>query len=81
MEREKEIINKIREKSEQLEIPAGLDPEWMQETLKEHERKQYFRKGRLYPAHSRAYPQYARSGPFVSKGHSETGPSPEDREI
>lgn len=50
MEREKEIINKIREKSEQLEIPAGLDPEWMQETLKEHERKQYFRRGRLYPA-------------------------------
>lgn len=50
MEREKEILNKIHEKGNELDIPSGLAPEWMQETLKEHERKQYFRKGRLYPA-------------------------------
>jgi inhibitor of cysteine peptidase len=50
MEREKEILNKIHEKGKELDIPSGLAPEWMQETLKEHERKQYFRKGRLYPA-------------------------------
>ena len=50
MKREEEILNKIREKGKKLEIPPGLAPEWMQETLTEHARKQYFRKGRLYPA-------------------------------
>ncbi|MCI8556431.1 MAG: hypothetical protein HFI19_01445 [Lachnospiraceae bacterium] len=50
MKGKEEILDMLHKKGKELEIPAGLDPEWMQETLKEHERKQYFRKGRLYPA-------------------------------
>lgn len=50
MKKEYEILDKIRKEGKELEIPVGLEPEWMQETLKEHERKQYFRRGRLYPA-------------------------------
>ena len=50
MKKNEEILELLRKKGNELEIPSGLDPEWMRETLKEHERKQYFRKGRLYPA-------------------------------
>ena len=50
MKKKEEIIEKLRDKGNELEIPSSLHPEWMEETLKEHEQKQYFRKGRLYPA-------------------------------
>ncbi len=50
MKKKEELIEKLREKGNELEIPSSLHPEWMEETLKEHEQKQYFRKGRLYPA-------------------------------
>ncbi len=50
MKGKEEILDMLHKKGKELEIPAGLEPEWMRETLKEHERKQYFRKGRLYPA-------------------------------
>lgn len=50
MNKNEEILELLRKKGNELDIPSGLSPEWMQETLKEHEKKQYFRKGRLYPA-------------------------------
>ena len=50
MKGKEEILDMLHKKGRELEIPAGLEPERMRETLKEHERKQYFRKGRLYPA-------------------------------
>lgn len=50
MKREEEILDRIRKKGGELDIPPGLEPEWMQDTLKENARKQYFRRGRLYPA-------------------------------
>lgn len=50
MKEKEEILDMLHKKGKELEIPPGLEPEWMQETLKEHDRRQYFRKGRLYPA-------------------------------
>lgn len=50
MRKKEEILDMLHKKGKELEIPAGLEPEWMRETLKEHGQRQYFRKGRLYPA-------------------------------
>lgn len=40
----------LYESGEQLEIPKSLQPERVQETLEEYDRKQFFRRGKLYPA-------------------------------
>jgi uncharacterized secreted protein with C-terminal beta-propeller domain len=50
MNRKEEILARLRSEGENLEIPRGLEPEWMQETLKAHERKIYIRRGWIYPA-------------------------------
>ncbi len=49
MKKSDKILKELRRQGEELPIPKGLEPEWMQETLKEHNRKQYFRRGQLYP--------------------------------
>lgn len=50
MKQEEKILEELRKKAKGLEIPKGLEPDEMREILKEHDRKQYFRRGKLYPA-------------------------------
>lgn len=47
---EKIVLEEIRRDGEKLCIPKSLEPERMEESLKEHERKRFFLRGRLYPA-------------------------------
>ncbi|MCI8599157.1 MAG: hypothetical protein HFJ10_12085 [Lachnospiraceae bacterium] len=49
MKKSEEILEALRREGEQLEIPKGLEPEWMRDTLENYDRKQYFRRGQLYP--------------------------------
>ncbi len=44
------VTEELKRAGDKLPIPESLEPEWMEETLKAHERKRFFRLGRLYPA-------------------------------
>lgn len=50
MKREEKLIDELRRKGENLEIPRSLEPEWMEEELREKGRRKYIRRGRVYPA-------------------------------
>lgn len=41
MKRNRDILDMLREKGEELDIPEGLKPEWMEETLREYEKKKF----------------------------------------
>ena len=46
----KKSEERLRSFGERLEIPQSLKPEAMKEILEEQDRKQFFRRGKLYPA-------------------------------
>lgn len=44
------IEEMLRKNGEKLEMPKSLEPKQMKKTLEEYDKKQYFRRGKLYPA-------------------------------
>ncbi len=50
MKQSEKMLQELRQQGEELKIPKSLEPEWMEETLKEQEKKQFFRRGKVYPA-------------------------------